>query len=109
LLAAGAQNDTAASNDWADYGEIHVENGEWTLEIHGRQGKLEHTCAGTYTVDTTGVLHLAAGGNCGAATYTWSTTDDGITLEMLRSDDPQTVAGDWDMTITYFGHLISVT
>ena len=108
LLAAGVGNDTAASNDWASYGEMRFENGTWTLDIHGRQGQLEHTCEAAYTLDTTGVIHIAGGGNCGAATYTWSTTDDGITLEMARSDDPQTVVDDWDLSTSYFGHLIKV-
>jgi len=108
FLAAGVGNDTAASNDWVDYGEMRFGNGAWTLDLYGRAGKHEHTCESTYTVDTTGVVDLAPGGNCGPMTFTWSTASDGIIMEMLSTGEQYSAVDDWDMTMTYAGHLIKV-
>ena len=60
-----------------------------------------------YTVDTDG--YLTVPDTCGwEGTYTWWPTDEGITLEMMPTDNTTLLQGDWDNSVIAFSTMVPV-
>ena len=107
LLAAGVDFGTATSNVGWDFAEVTFEAGTMTLRFHTPSGAMEAACGAPYTVDTKGYLTFAA--ECLGERATWSTTNEGISLEAFPSDSAQARFDNWDVSTLILTNLVSVS
>jgi TRAP-type C4-dicarboxylate transport system substrate-binding protein len=107
LLAAGVSFDTASSNDGWDFADVTFEGGTLTLSFHQPSGDTVEECTTTYTTDDQGLITIA--GDCLGGTYTWYETEEGISLEMVPSDDAVLRQIDWDVSTLITTDMVSVS
>ena len=107
LLAAGVDFGTATSNVGWDFAEVTFEAGTMTLRFHTPSGAMEAACGAPYTVDTKGYLTFAA--ECLGERATWSTTNEGISLEAFPSDSAQARFDNWDVSTLILTNMVSVS
>jgi TRAP-type C4-dicarboxylate transport system substrate-binding protein len=106
LLAAGVSSETASSNDAWDYADVAFTDGSLTLSFHKQSGSTDQECTAPYTTDTQGRITIA--GDCLGGTYTWYETPEGISLEMITSDDVQRQV-DWDVSTLITTDMVRVS
>ena len=111
LLVSGVSNDQATNNE-SEYIDFRLGDPDFNYEIHRPQGSDisgDARCTSNVTIDPVGHLVVPVDGCGWDGTYTWSTTSDGIALELLPTDDLTALTGDWDNSAIGLSALIKVT
>ena len=107
MVVSGVSNDVAAGNE-SDYIEVTFRNGTALRAFHypaDNAGQQAPQCSGPYTVESGFIVSTGCGWD---GTYTWHPTEDGITLELMPTDDRVALWGAWDNSAIGLSDLVRV-